>query len=304
MMPDARPLHSVNTRRTTRRLAAFALAPLACLLVAPPAARGQVVIAVEEEDASPPPLRYVTPAERLLLDDARDLKSRTRVCLELAESRLSRATQLAAAGRFEAATAELGIYQALVAEAVGRLRADGRARDDQTLDLLKRVELTLRAHAPRVEQVRRMTPSEYAAHVRAAYDFVRQARADALEAFFGNTVAPTDEAIARQRAEAAARRPESFARLERALDLLSDSRRAAEAVPILVELLKDEEAFVRSNAAGGLGIVGAEAQPAVPALVRLLRDKNALVRYSAAEAIHRIGTATRPAHDRASQTNR
>ena len=299
MMPDARPCHSF----AVARLAALALAPLAFLLLASTFARAQSIVLPEDEDESPPPLRYVTPAERVLLDDARDMKARTRVCLELAESRLSRATQLTLAGRFEAATAELGIYQALVAEAVGRLRAGGVVRDNRTLDLLKRVELTLRAHAPRVENVRRMTPSAYAAHVRAAYDFVRRARGEALEAFFGNTVAPSDEAIARQRAEAEARQPESFARLQKALDLLSDSRRAAEAVPLLVELLKDEEAFVRSNAAGGLGVVGAEAHPAVPALIRLLKDENALVRYSAAEAIRRIGTAAVPALSKASQTD-
>ncbi|HYO63887.1 MAG TPA: HEAT repeat domain-containing protein [Pyrinomonadaceae bacterium] len=301
-MPDASARRAFPTRRTaTPRLVAVLFAPLALVLFHAPDARAQIL--VPDDDEAPPPLKYVPRAERVLLDGTRHDKERTRLSLRLAEARLASATHSAVAGRFEEATAELGIYQAIVADAVARLRARGR-RDDETLDLLKRVELTLRAHAPRVESVRRMTPSEHAAHVRDAYEFVRRARGEALEAFFGNTVAPAGDVSAPRRAETGARRPESLARLQAALDLLSDRARVGEAVPLLVELLKDEEAFVRSNAAGGLGVVGPAAHPAVPALIGLLKDKNALVRYSAAEAIRKIGAAAIPALSRASQTNR
>lgn len=296
-MPDVKDCRAFTSRRPAARVCALLVAPLACVLCLSAQARAQVV--VEDDGEAPPPLKYVTPSERALLDAARDAKARTRLSLELAESRLSRATQLAAAGRFEQATCELGIYQALVADAVGRLRALGR-NDDRTLDLLKRVELTLRAHAPRVETVRRMTPSEQAVHVRAAYEFVRRARAEALEGFYGGTVAQAEEISPRQQA-APPPFSESFARLHAAYDLLSNRVKAREAVPVLVELLADEEALVRSNAARGLGALGAEAQSAVPALIQTLKDRNALVRYSAAEAIHKIGRAAVPALDKALQ---
>ena len=59
-------------------------------------------------------------------------------------------------------------------------------------------------------------------------------------------------------------------------------------VPILVASLKDQDAFVRRDAARSLGRIGPAAGEAVPALRSAARDKNQHVRQAAAEALHRV----------------
>ena len=62
---------------------------------------------------------------------------------------------------------------------------------------------------------------------------------------------------------------------------------AKAAVPALINVLVDEDGFVRRNAVYALGEIG---EPAVPALIKALRDEAELVRSNAAEALHRIST--------------
>ncbi len=64
---------------------------------------------------------------------------------------------------------------------------------------------------------------------------------------------------------------------------------AKDAVPHLVELLKDPDADVRWAAAGALGMIGAAAKDAVPHLVELLKDSNTDVHRAAADALRGIG---------------
>lgn len=300
----------------------FALAcVLACALTG--AARETRAQSSADSEEAAPPMKYIPPAERALLGEARDAKARTRLSLELAETRLLRAAQYTGVEQFDAASRELGIYQAIVEDAVRFLYRQGKG-DNRTRDLFKRLELTLRAHGPRIETIRRSTPSEDAVNVRAAYDAMRRARTAALNAFYGDTVmreSPSREesapastqriavahiaaSVAAPEQEQARRREESFSRLRAAYDLLAAKSKAREALPELVALLKSEEAFVRGNAAHGLGALGAEAETAVPALIALLKDKNSLVRFSAAEAIRKIGLAAVPALNRSTQTDR
>ena len=281
---------------------------------------------VDTQEAAPPPMKYIPPSERALLNEARDAKARTRLSLELAETRLLRAAQYTGVERFEAASAELGIYQAIVEDAVRFLYESGKG-DNRTRDLFKRLDLALRAHGPRIETIRRSTPSEDASNVRAAYDATRRARTAALNAFYGDTVmheassrnetpspvgaerravvsSVASSVAALEEEQQERRREDSFSRLRAAYDLLAARTKAREALPELLALLKSEEAFVRGNAAHGLGCLGPEAETAVPALIDLLKDKNSLVRFSAAEAIRKIGLAAVPALNRASQTDR
>jgi len=72
-------------------------------------------------------------------------------------------------------------------------------------------------------------------------------------------------------------------------------RHAALAVPLFVELLKDDRkpgedttANRRMTAADGLGFLGPAAKDAVPALAAALADRNAFVRLAAAHALFRI----------------
>jgi HEAT repeat protein len=66
-------------------------------------------------------------------------------------------------------------------------------------------------------------------------------------------------------------------------------RDAAQAVPALVEALKDKEGDVRRSAAVGLGQFGAAAKEAIPALQAVAQsDRDGRVRESAAVALSRI----------------
>ena len=59
-------------------------------------------------------------------------------------------------------------------------------------------------------------------------------------------------------------------------------------VPVLVEALKDEDTYVRRDAARALGHFGREAKEAVLPLRERLRDKEPSVRKAAAQALQQI----------------
>ncbi len=141
-------------------------------------------------DQTPPPIKYVPEEVRQQLSLSKDVKARTRLSLELAEERLQRATTHTSAEQYEAAGRELGIYQAILRDAVSYIQENVK-KADKKRDLFKRMELTLRAHMPRIETLRRLTPSEDAVHVKACMDFVREARVEALNAFYDDTVIRT-----------------------------------------------------------------------------------------------------------------
>ena len=69
--------------------------------------------------------------------------------------------------------------------------------------------------------------------------------------------------------------------------------------PALIDLLRDEDVFVRRDAAIALGKLGPKAQPASGALATAARDRNGHVRKAAAEALGKldpkpaVGSATR-----------
>jgi hypothetical protein len=134
----------------------------------------------------PPPMKFVSRGERTQLAAARDAKARTRATIELADARLMRAEQLTAGQQFEAASIELGIYQGLVDDALRYL--EGSEAKKASRDTYKRLELALRSHCARLEAIRRVTPSEYAVHVKAICEGTRNARTLALNAFYGDTV--------------------------------------------------------------------------------------------------------------------
>jgi hypothetical protein len=134
---------------------------------------------------APPPMIYIPEDARRQLLSMRDEKARTRLSLELAEARLARAEQQTELKQFNAATAELGIYQALFEDALQYLHRSGAG---STRDLFKRLEQALHKHAARIETIRRATPSEFSGNVRTLLKHVRDLRTEALEAFYGNTV--------------------------------------------------------------------------------------------------------------------
>lgn len=91
---------------------------------------------------------------------------------------------------------------------------------------------------------------------------------------------------ARQQIIAASREPNAVVRRQAIRQL--GTRRATDAVPALLERLKDSDASVRFHAATALGRIGnAEA---VPALLAALEEPDLFARFATFTALHRIGT--------------
>ncbi|HEY0544619.1 MAG TPA: hypothetical protein VGC91_04410 [Pyrinomonadaceae bacterium] len=155
---------------------------MACLS---PGARAQDQLFVP----AAPPMKFISSTERGQLSAARDAKSRLKTSIEMAENRLLRAEQFTVDQRYSAATCELGIYQAIIEDALHFL-GQQKVDSDKTRDLYKRLEIQLRADSIRLESIRRVTPSDYAVHVKTIRDFTDNARTDALNCFFSDTVLP------------------------------------------------------------------------------------------------------------------
>jgi len=143
-----------------------------------------------QRDAGPPPLRYMPTDVRQRLDGAKDAKARARLSMEIAEERLALAAQLADQDKFEASTAEIGVYEAVVEDTVRTLHAStgGGKVNNKFRDIFKRVEITLRSHVTRLESIRRLLPERHAVYLKDAIDFVRDRRDQALSAFYSDSV--------------------------------------------------------------------------------------------------------------------
>ena len=61
------------------------------------------------------------------------------------------------------------------------------------------------------------------------------------------------------------------------------------AVPIIVELLKDEDSFCRQEAAAALGQIRPTAKAGIPALIESLRDTVWIIRETAATSLGQMG---------------
>lgn len=136
---------------------------------------------------APPPLKIITRAERDQLTEAKDEKARVKLTIELAEIHLRNVEIQTAQQQYDAAAAELGMYWALFEDVLSLMRKAERD-NNRKRDLYKRLELALRAHGPRLNAVRRTTPSEYAVWIKEVEDFARSSRTEALNSFYGHTV--------------------------------------------------------------------------------------------------------------------
>jgi hypothetical protein len=132
-------------------------------------------------------MKVVSRAERDQLNAARDPKARIRATIDLAADHLTRAENLTADKKFAHASEELGGYLGLIDDGVGFIA--GLVRDkSSTRDLYRHLDIALRAHIPRIAVMRRSTPAEYAANLKAVEEYARDTRSDVLEAFYGHTV--------------------------------------------------------------------------------------------------------------------
>lgn len=136
---------------------------------------------------APPPLKLITREDKAQLDQAKDPKQKLRTTIELGVVHLTRAEQLTNEANYDAASAEVGMYHALIENALEELAALKRD-SNKTRDLYKRLELALRADGPRLTAMRRITPLEFAVWIKKVEDFARAGRTEALNSFYGHTV--------------------------------------------------------------------------------------------------------------------
>jgi hypothetical protein len=146
-----------------------------------------VLKARAQDQAPPPPLKIVTRQDRNQLEAEKDTKDRVRLTLSLAEAHLASGELQTAHMNYDEAAAEAGKYWALL-EDIFIFLSKQKIDSNKTRDLYKRVELTLRAHGPRLSIMRRSTPAAYAIFIKETEEFARQGRTEALNSFYGHTV--------------------------------------------------------------------------------------------------------------------
>jgi hypothetical protein len=167
------------------RVSRFGISILTALCAVASVMTGQEVRT--QEQPAPPPLKIVTRQDRILINEEKDSKARVRVTLDLAEAHLANAELQTSHLNYDDAAAEAGKYSALIEEVFIFLRTL-KQDSNKTRDLYKRVELTLRAHGPRLSIMRRTTPSAHAIWIKETEDFARRGRTEALNSFYGQTV--------------------------------------------------------------------------------------------------------------------
>ena len=136
---------------------------------------------------APPPMRCVSASERSELIAAKDPKSRVRATIDLAVMRLTRSEELTSQQKFDRASEELGGYLGLIDNVRAFISGLNREKGS-TRDLYRHLEINLRAHIPRLAVMRRSTPAEYSGNLKDAEEYLREARAEALDSFYGQSV--------------------------------------------------------------------------------------------------------------------
>lgn len=181
--------------RATQRIIALAAHLLLLAFVCIPAANAQESQPESTPQATPqatplpapPPFKMIVKEERDAIELTKDTSKRLKLTIEYAGGHLARAEQHTARENFEAASAEVGMYHALIESALAFLSTVKRD-SNKTRDLYKRLELSLRADGPRLTAMRRITPLEYAVWIKKVEDYAREGRTEALNSFYGHTV--------------------------------------------------------------------------------------------------------------------
>jgi hypothetical protein len=137
---------------------------------------------------APPPFKMIVKEERAAIEQyTKDPQKRLKTTIEFADEHLLRAEQHTARENYEAASTEVGMYHALIENALQFLSTFKRD-SNKTRDLYKRLELALRSDGPRLTAMRRTTPLEFAVWIKQVEDFARNGRTEALNSFYGHTV--------------------------------------------------------------------------------------------------------------------
>lgn len=177
--------------RATQRFIVFAAHLLLLAFVCLPAVNAQdaqpQATPLATPLPAPPPFKMIVKEERAAIEQTKDSGRRLKLTIEYASGHLTRAEQHTARENYEAASAEIGMYHALIESALDFLSTFKRD-SNKTRDHYKRLELSLRADGPRLTAMRRITPLEFAVWIKQVEDFARQGRTEALNSFYGHTV--------------------------------------------------------------------------------------------------------------------
>ena len=172
------------TRETQRKLV---LPALLLVLACVQAANAQDPQPSPTPLTAPPPFKMIVKEERAQLDQTTDASKRLKLTITFAGAHLTNAEQHTSRENYEAASTEVGMYHALIENALKFLSTFKRD-SNKTRDLYKRLELALRADGPRLTAMRRITPLEFAVWIKHVEDFARDGRTEALNSFYGHTV--------------------------------------------------------------------------------------------------------------------
>lgn len=140
-------------------------------------------------DLAPPPLKQISKSEKEQLNAETNIKDHTKLALELMAVRLKKAEELSAGEGFDEMFTELGGFHAIMDNTLAFL-IKGNTNNGKVLNNIKRFEIGLRAFMPRLEILRRESPTKYETYVRNLIKYLRDARSKAIEPFFGTSVVP------------------------------------------------------------------------------------------------------------------
>lgn len=140
-------------------------------------------------DDAPPPLKLIAETTRKQLSAAKNVKERTKLALELMQSRLTAATAKSEGGDYAAMFQELGRFHALMDDTLAFLDRFSESRNAR-LSNYKRLEIGLRRMNPQIDLLRRNAPPERERYLFYLSRNVREARARAVEPLFGDAVVP------------------------------------------------------------------------------------------------------------------
>jgi archaellum component FlaC len=139
------------------------------------------------DDVAPPPLYIISKQEKSSLDAETDISERTKLSLELMETRLKNAEDLTARNLYGEMSNELGSFNALMDNTLFFLNKNDNGHG-KVLNNYKRLELSLRKFMTRLELIRRELPFKFEFYVRKLIKSVRETRSKAVEPMFSDTV--------------------------------------------------------------------------------------------------------------------
>jgi hypothetical protein len=144
-------------------------------------------------DVAAAPEKILSEVEKKALE-IKDVKKRTKLSIELMETRLRTAEMLVQIPKFQDALKEIGAYQGLLEDSFKFLEQND-LKSEKVQDNFRNLELVLRKQMTRLELIRREMSYKYGWHVQKLMKFVREVRAKAVEPLFSDTVVPENKPI-------------------------------------------------------------------------------------------------------------